>query len=215
MSWFSRKKDVEKSEVSSGLPELPELPESTDKMLFEESEISGSEMPELPELPRFETSPLPDLPSSQNQIKQAINPEIDNMQKSKFIPLPPPREYESRLMPEPDIKSNIIAKPDLFTPIKTKPLSIQPPVRPLRPYQEQTSSARKTDSIYVKLDKFETSLQALEEIKDKIREIEKLLAKTKEIKAQEEKELEEWEREISIIKSRLDSIDKTVFRDLG
>ena len=197
MSWFSKKKERDNSLVLQTLPELPELPESVDKILFEENEISG---PEIPELPEFETSPLPDLPSSQNQIRQAISPRINNqeMQKSKFAPLPPPRKYESIAMPKP----NII----------TKPLPLQS--KQTKPYQKQTFSPRKTESIYVKLDKFETSLQALEEIRDKMGDIEKLLEKTREIKAQEEKELEEWERELNIIKSRLDSIDKTVFKDL-
>ncbi len=40
------------------------------------------------------------------------------------------------------------------------------------------------------------------------------LQKTREIKQKEEQELEEWEREIQIMKSRIASIDQTIFNQL-
>ncbi|MEK6830816.1 MAG: hypothetical protein AABX77_02205, partial [Nanoarchaeota archaeon] len=56
--------------------------------------------------------------------------------------------------------------------------------------------------------------QAFDEIKERIIDIERLLAKTRELTAKEEKELEEWEREIQILKSRIDSIDNSLFKQL-
>jgi len=74
--------------------------------------------------------------------------------------------------------------------------------------------SKKTEPIYVRLDKFETTVQSFEEIKNKIFEIEKLLSKIKEIKVQEERELNEWEIEVRAIRARIDSIDKDVFGKL-
>ena len=48
-------------------------------------------------------------------------------------------------------------------------------------------------------------------MKEKLRDLEHTLNNIKEIKEREEKELEEWEREIQIVKSRLESIDSNIF----
>ncbi|VVB78348.1 Uncharacterised protein [uncultured archaeon] len=193
MPWFNKKGE---ETTLPELPDLPEIPGSNDKAIFGEKSLE-------PEISHIETTPLPPLPGSQgqDQIKQAINKPENELQKSKFAPLPPPREYEPK---SPEIKP---------APVKMK--IEEPPAS--RGYQVERSSrpsSKKTEPIYVKLDKFETTVQAFDEVRDKITEIERLLAKTRDIKAQEEKELEEWEKEIQIIKSRLESIDKAIFKDL-
>jgi hypothetical protein len=76
------------------------------------------------------------------------------------------------------------------------------------------SMARETEPIYIRLDKFKTTAESFEEIKNKIMEIERLLIRTKDIRAREEEELAEWEREIQLIKSRIESIDKNIFSKL-
>ncbi len=68
--------------------------------------------------------------------------------------------------------------------------------------------------IYIRLDKFETTLQSFDEIRSKIEEIERLLKKIQEVKQKEEQELNAWEREIQMIKSRIDFIDRTIFNKL-
>lgn len=206
MSWFSKKKDDEKLEVPPRLPDLPELPDSSNKFFLEGNENQEPEMPELPELPEIEISPLPTLPSSQNQdqIMQAINPRIDNqkMQISRFAPLPQPKEYEPLQMTKSEALASIRLKTKLL-PLKTKPNQ-----------EQSTDISSKKEPIYVRLDKFESAIQSFEEIKNKIIDIERLLIKTEEIRAEEVKELEEWERELQTLKSRLDSIDKTIFKEL-
>lgn len=208
MSWFNKKKDSENSIIPPPLPELPELPElpgSTDRMIFPKNDF---ELEEPPELPEIRTSPLPSLPSSRNQeqIKQAINPRADNqeMQISRFTPLPSPPEYEPGSS---NIKSNLMTRPT--PPAQIRTYQPEPPRQKI-----EYESPRKAEPIFVRLDKFEATTQAFDEIKERIIDIERLLAKTRELKAQEEKELEEWEREIQILKSRLDSIDKTLFKEL-
>jgi|TARA_Y100000310_G_scaffold343907_1_gene453838 hypothetical protein len=68
--------------------------------------------------------------------------------------------------------------------------------------------------IYIRLDKFQMTQQALGEIREKIVEVEKVLGKIKEIKEKEERELEEWERELGIMKSRIDGVDNSIFGGL-
>jgi len=75
-------------------------------------------------------------------------------------------------------------------------------------------ATKKAEPVFIRLDKFQMAIETFEDIKTKITEIEDLLRKTKEIKSKEEQELEEWEREIHLIKSRIDTIDKNIFNKL-
>ena len=76
------------------------------------------------------------------------------------------------------------------------------------------SVTKKLEPIYIRLDKFESTVAAFEEIRKKVNEIESLLAKIKETKRKEEAELEEWEQEIQTVKARIEAIDKSIFNKL-
>jgi hypothetical protein len=76
------------------------------------------------------------------------------------------------------------------------------------------SDTKKAEPVFIRLDKFETTIEAFEEIKGKIIEIEDLLKKIKDVKSKEEEELVNWEKEIQIIKGKVDSIDKNIFSKL-
>ncbi len=229
MSWFNKKK--EEANPNTTLPELPDLPSANTNFPTGGYPDASFLKKQEDNFPEIQVEPLPILPSYQNPepVKQTINPGIDNqeMQRSSFNPLPPPKEFEPRAFERPitppvtPIISPVITKspispqqPRSFQPeFKSRPLP--PPPQQPRNYQEIPEyKGRRTEPIYVRLDKFETTIQSLGEIKDKIVEIERILAKTKEVKAQEERELEEWEKEVHIIKTRLDSIDKNVFKEL-
>lgn len=172
-------------------PMLPDLPDNT-----------STNLPKLSELPpiehKFQNQNLTPLPESnnkidQNIIKQEINPE---MQKSSF-------EISSSKP-----QGELIAEP-MEEPLIEKPKTIEN-----TPEQSQRQIVKRIDPIFVRLDKFETSLGALDEIKDRVVEIEKILTETKKLKEKENKELEEWESDIQIIKSKLDSIDNNIFSKL-
>jgi hypothetical protein len=166
-------------------PILPDLPEDDSIALPNLSELPPIEN----KYPNQNLTPLPEPNPSidQNTIKQEINPK---MQKSNFDISPSKPQEE--LIAEP------IGKID-ETPSKNF---------------SQKQIVKKIDPIFVRLDKFETSLEALDEIKEKVVEIEKILAETKKLKEKEDKELEEWERDIQVIKSKLDSIDNSIFNKL-
>jgi len=225
MAWFGKKQ--EKKELLPDLPEsnpneLPRLPEFKDNLsqINPPNEQKENQLPPLPN-----TNQLPPLPNTvpntlpntnvnnefnQQAIKQAVT--SNEMQKSNFAPmiheepLPPPN------LPQPKLKS----KPITAEPVKMIEENDFPKTIELTHKTQGFTrpSTKKIEPIYIRLDKFETTVQTFEEIKSKITEIEKLLAKTKEIKEREEKELEEWEREMEIIKSRINSIDKNIFNRL-
>jgi len=73
---------------------------------------------------------------------------------------------------------------------------------------------RSSEPLYIKLDKFENALSTFNEIKLKVSEIDSLLRNIREIKMREEKELNEWEREIETIKAKLENIDRDLFKSL-
>jgi len=70
---------------------------------------------------------------------------------------------------------------------------------------------RKTEPIFIRIDKFEQSLQAFEKIKKNIAEIKKMFEEVKELKEKEEKELSLWESEIQKMKQQIDRIDRDIF----
>ena len=73
---------------------------------------------------------------------------------------------------------------------------------------------RDIEPIYVRLDKFEAGLKTFEEIKHKVLEVEELLGRINEVREKEEIELQEWEKEIQLIKSRIEEIDSSIFSKL-
>lgn len=200
MSWFNKKESV--SENKSLLPDLPSSPPINPNAGLTPEELSTIDLPEV------EINDVPSLPNlmqnkNSNEIKQ-IDPKKDSseMQRSGFQPIAPPKGYNQNLQPT-----------NKFVNIKEKPV-IESRIKPVFEKDDDEVYSRhfsKKEPVYVRLDKFETTLDAFEEIKIKVNEIEKLLSKSREIKSEEEKELEEWEKEVHLIKSRLDSIDKNMF----
>lgn len=209
MAWFKKKTE---EKIGEEIPRLPELPSSEDLVFPSKEEfqpISNNvpegmpevETQELPMLPNFESEENPVL----NKVRPVGNPAIP-LQKSKFASL-----QSNFGKQQEDLKvMNIIRETKPENKYRPKTLEIGSRVandfaRPI---------LKEVEPVYIRLDKFETTVQAFEEIKNKIIEIESVLKKTQEIKQKEEKELEDWEREIQIIKARIDSIDKNVFNKL-
>lgn len=189
---------------------LPNLPEEKANL----KPVSSKEIPKLPEKPKTEIDKLPSLPESesgkkfgQEMIKQAIKEPGESMQKSKFNSLNP-------------IKAEPMEKP-AQNPIKNElPPLRNEPVKPLNTMEHKfetpssKSFVKKIEPIYVRLDKFKTTVEAFEEIKNKIMEMEEILKRTKEKRIREEEEIEKWGRELHIIKTRINAIDKNIFNSL-
>ena len=229
MGWFKKKKEDEDIPKLPELPELPDLPES----LSSPPELPAESLPDVPlGLPEIETKPLikpktePELPEELPQlpydeaesfdreaIKQAIN-------EPRFSPLPPKLPTPARILPpktmpvpartlRPSMAPERRIEPE-FNLESRRTLELPPSRMSLA----STKMTKKIEPVFVRLDKFQMTIQTFEEIKAKIEEIEDVLRKTSEIKVKEEQELSEWEREIQVIKSRIELIDRNVFNKL-
>ncbi len=78
-------------------------------------------------------------------------------------------------------------------------------------FHEAAKKVKEAEPVFVRIDKFQESLNIFEKIKKEISEIESKLKDIKKIKEQEEAELEHWQGEISTIKEQIDKIDQDVF----
>lgn len=79
------------------------------------------------------------------------------------------------------------------------------------PIEKPEPITREVRPIYVKIDKYKEALKTLAEIKARLVETEKVLNNLQKIKAEEDRELEDWRSDIEQIKEKLLSIDKELF----
>ena len=201
MGLFSRKK-----EEKSLLPDLPE---------------SNAELPRLPEYGAAANlnSDIPMnngmMDSGQSAIKNEIHSNAGEMQKSQFEPLP---HYDGQGMP-----ARIVAEPAIVEDHEAHQ-EHQPMMHDSTPHEPRTfemkdttkipSNTKSARPIYIRLDKFKAGLESFDDIKRKLTEIEDLLVKIREMKDKEERELEEWERELQVVKARIEQIDNDVFKNV-
>ena len=205
MGLFGKKKRVE---TENNIPELPKLPE------MENDFLPRSEIPDVPPgLPDIETRPvsdsLPDFPPGKEKTNESDDNSPNEYEYQEPLYNEPPRKRPRRKIPEPEFEpipqSREIEDLEESRTVELGPSETQGFSRP---------STRKIEPIFIRLDKFQTTIETFEEIKSKVIEIESLLEKIRETKNKEEQELIDWEREIQIIKSRIDSVDKNIFSKL-
>ena len=178
-----RKKEVR--ERVEELPELPELPK----------------LPELPELPKFEKSIIKggaSLPSFSSQIEDELNQETK---------LPSITQFETEF-PKKEKRTIEISSIKTKIPFAQFPQAFLPHEKLSIPKQESTKI---TEPVYVRIDKFRAAISDFQEIHNKILEIEELFKDIKEVKQKEDEELREWEKEIEMLKLRIDAINNNIF----
>lgn len=210
-----------KKEDARGLPDLPPSKEPLRMHLIEEDE-NENDIPEKHGLPSFPDSPI-QKGFSQTAIREAVINESTEDEvgvpfgdESAFKTiemndwknptteqrLSPPEQRPT--LPEipkslPTPLSRVIESP-INTKIMESPRSAIIP----RP------TARNSD-VFIKIDKFYSSKRALENISEKIEEIDNILKKIRETKIREEQEMSAWEKEIVSIKSRIKEVTETIF----
>lgn len=189
---------------------LPELPESNELPKLPEFNSSSGEI-----IPGLKLTSLPAFPEeniSQYAIKRAVNDERSklNMQKSAFEPT----DFENKGFEPSGNRPGFGSRKIFAEPVKMAefPRTIELPEKLEKTRIE--SKVKRIEPVYVRLDKFKASLETFEDIRTKIEELEELLEKIKDVKEKEEKELEEWEREIQILKSRIDGVGNSIFKQL-
>jgi len=156
------------------------------------------------------------------------------MSRSSNLPVFPKyteEEAKPRTMPSlpllPRLPSPIVEEP-IYMESKQEPEyhapefeEFQAPIRrPLKPVlgelMEQEESFRQhitNDSkpIFVKLEKYKSAISTINELKKKIKEAEDLLSEIEQIKSQEDREISNWQKQVSDIKAKLLEIDRNLF----
>jgi len=226
MGLFNKKKKVEQQP-----PQLPALPEVLPSSLLPQNEI-----PDVPPgLPQIETNSLPDLPepatqnqnnfSYENAYPQNATEEIPNIpaqsvpETQKTTPIdsekPMAKSIELKKHPGVPIRKIRVVEMDENNLHYHKDMPNESRLSKSRSsFKPSPSAVKEAEPVFIRLDKFQTTIEIFEEIKNKVEEIEGLLIKTKETKQKEEQELMDWEKEIQVIKSRIDSIDRNILNKL-
>ena len=216
MSWFDKKKG--KSKETSKLPPLPKM-NDLPKFPGEEDEFDEDDFPTLPEIPKAQFGD--DI--SQDAMKNAVSGEMDDGDFEEFDNGSDFNDM-AEISSLPSITENKELTPSDYDSYESSTDSVQPiqMAQNLQPKLVQTQSAfdrtmpvqnvvSSNEPIFVRIDKFEESLDSFKAIKGEIAKIDKMLTNTKEIKKQEQKELEDWEEQLKSIKKRIEEIDRDIF----
>ncbi|MFA5071846.1 MAG: hypothetical protein WC511_05810 [Candidatus Pacearchaeota archaeon] len=168
--------------------------------LFKKKEKKG-EVPKLPELPT-----LPELPRL---------PEFEKFEeKLPQLPSFPNGDLGNRFSQN-TIKEAITGKREEEVSAEEMeeeiPMMRQPRVKEENETYFEKSMPANSEPIFIRMDKFEDGSKSFEEVKKKVVEIEKMLAGVKQIKEDEEKELQSWADEIMQIKEKLEKVDEDIF----
>jgi hypothetical protein len=195
MALFNNKKKT--GNKLDEIPKLPELPKFPDMM--EEPDFSR----EIPQLPRFPSSSLGQK-FSQNTIKDAITGKKEEM---AFADESAP-EYGMPMMPKP-------ARPMMMPMSEEGRLTHEIPYNYPPANNYPSAKMREvTEPVFIRIDKFEEGLNALEIARRQITEVEKTLKDIRKVKEEEEKELSSWEKEIQTAKDQIEKIDREIFSKL-
>ncbi|MFA5992588.1 MAG: hypothetical protein WC796_02705 [Candidatus Pacearchaeota archaeon] len=229
MGFFNKNKENNEVNVTGPqqVPQLPAVPEPPQEM----QEVPMEEdfnIPELPAPPSMRSYSLPSYPNSgigqrmsQEAVKGAVIQEEDLYPGTPSympqIPRPNPMktrtmeidEFKPRSFPQRPMDMNMNKDVDLgLDNTEQLPTWVMPEPRQTQP------RVKKTEPLFIKLDKFESTISTFNEVRLRVSEIESLLKNIRAIKAKEEKELNDWEKELEVIKSRLDQIDHEMFKGI-
>ncbi|MBU2576730.1 MAG: hypothetical protein KKF50_03330 [Nanoarchaeota archaeon] len=222
MGWFSKKEEVPEIAPAPSLPDLPKM----------ESEAPKNDLPELPSFP----SNASNENLNQEIVKSAVTDNLSSGEDGVNMEIPtdfhttsgPLGEYT--IPPRPSVE--IFPKPESSTPIVSQQVipSIPRPAAPtsqpiippapkrmaleLNAIKEGKPITKPIEPIYIRIDKFQSAQKNFEQVKEKVREIESLLQKVKDVKSQEENELNGWTEDIEKIKARLSEVDSEIFDQL-
>jgi hypothetical protein len=200
MGLFTKKeKGNEIKNTFSTIPELPDLPKLPDLPYMDEPSEEGNT---LPQLPRFPNSSLGNK-FSQDTIKDAITgkKEDEVFDSDDFL------EEEKRTMNKPLQKPTTTESEDYETGVLMKSKFKEVPQN----FVERNYMTKKAEPVFIRIDKFEESMNIFHDIKTQVSEIENLIKRTKEIKAKEEEELASWQTEIQQIKDQIEKVNQDIF----
>jgi hypothetical protein len=182
-----------------GVPEIPTAPTLPELPKTQSEEKKG-----LPELPSFPTDSKNEN-LNQEMVKSAVSdntPEekkgVMDIQKDMHISEEPRGGQKIPPVPSGNIPPSQPSIADL--PSKTTGIN-----------SIKKGSLKENEPIFVRIDKFQSAQKHFEQIKDKVKEIESIIGKIKDVKSKEEVELKGWAEDVERIKSKLSEIDSDIF----
>lgn len=137
-----------------------------------------------------------------DNIKEAIAPsERPKPPKMTFatIPIKESQDFSQQEVPQ---KRMIFED---YKPERTERLSSS------LPFAAELQPKRQERPMFIKIERYNESIEKIEQIKTQLEELNRVLAKMNEIKAEEDAELNFFNTEISSIKESLNSIDRMLF----
>jgi len=141
--------------------------------------------PDIPsDIPKYEG-----ISPEHREIKEAIMPPLDIPQRK---PIMKPKQRDETFMPPMDIPG--------FQPR-------------LEESHETFTHSKKEKTMFVKVDEYQKATKAIEKIKEKIEESQKILNKLKELKDEEDSELESWQHNLEDLKEKLLEVDQKLFEE--
>jgi hypothetical protein len=200
------KKNKQNSEESLELPELPESPSLSEPPRIQEIDHKDR----ISKLPSFPQS-SPNSKMNNDIVKQAVKSDSDN---------------EEQNFHETEVKLPSLPKENLVTEEEEGNVSDYEVNLPFQKPQEktqQTATPQKTttrkfhdekEPLFIRIDKYKTAVEGIQDSKHKLMEIEKILADIKDLRSKEESELQEWEKQIQNAKSNIEAADKILFSQL-
>lgn len=210
MGWFSKKKQqgrTQEYEEDEELPQLPELPDLPQLPELPETDIEQNEIPQLPQM-NYNDQIQRDVPQKRvgdfrsllsNKFAHEADEDSDEMQMMQK-----PLKSIPQIRPLPKLKEIELPK------IKEVSREEEIPEIPLE-FKEAAKRVKSSEPVFIRIDKFQKALEILEETKDQIIGMRKNLVDIKQIKDEEEAELNLWESEINKLKAKVDKIDTDLF----
>jgi hypothetical protein len=206
MGWFNKS---DNGTDAPKLPELPKLPEFSTKNFGEQT---------IDKLPAYPSNSFGDK-FSQNAIKDAVagkeevNEGFDANEFADEESLPNFYETGMQTMQRPS--KNSASKKSMPKDFNNNFSREIPEDKSFQEIPEQfinaASKVKSKEPIFIRIDKFQESLDFFKKIKKDISEIDKMLGDIKKIKEEEEKELNSWEEEIRTVKQEIEKIDNSIF----
>jgi len=214
MGLFSKKEVVPEIPMAPALPDIPEEetqgfptePEENQEEQIQEEEIQEENSENnLPELPSFPSDSMnEDL--NQEIVKSAVADMPSYEEEEEQIGMEETPMEEKRIPPRPSRKIGLPPLPPKRKMTLEQPMSM-PSVR-------QRPAMKPDEAIFVRIDKFKLAQKNFEEIRNKVKEMESVIKRIKDVKSQEETELKGWIEDIEKIKSRLAEVDSGVFNQI-
>ncbi|MBI2670898.1 hypothetical protein HYX18_02900 [Candidatus Woesearchaeota archaeon] len=182
----------------------------------------SNEKESLKDFPDFPSTFAPDLrfpefPAYQEDDNPFKEPSA--MSSEEFKSSEKENSYESLLdRPLAQSRSEDISPRQMGFQQRISPMPPMPDMMESRPFsgmqsQDDRHIFHEDKPLFVKIDDYEEAIYTLDKIKSKLKEADRILDELNKIRAEEERQLEEWKRDLASVKEKLLIIDKQLFEN--